>query len=112
MNSPRSIIRRLFLNETRRKGRSLAQSGYEYRYATIYRGVVATVTKFTSMDYVTRTKKWAEQHADHVAAVEDEPAVVLKATVKAANVYEADNPGEYFYDGPDVKGRVVYRTPT
>lgn len=94
---------------SRQKGKSLPETGYDLRTVTIYRGVRATESEFKSMDYVTRNRRWAQGHADHVAAVEGEPAVVLKARVPAAQVFEAYNPGEYFYDGPTVKGRVVYR---
>ncbi len=93
----------------RTKGKSLPETGYTLSVASIYRAVPAGVSTIKPMDYVTRTKKWAQGHADHVAAVEEEEAVVLKAMVKAADVYEASNPGEYLYDGPAVRGRVVYR---
>lgn len=93
----------------RQKGKSLPETGYDLRYVTIYRAVIATTDTFNSMDYVTRSKKFAVEHADHTAAVEEETAHVLKAMVKAADVYEAQNPGEYFYDGPKVKGKVIYK---
>jgi len=96
-------------SRARTKGKSLPETGYTLSVVSIYRAVPAGVTTIEPMDYVTRTKKWAQGHADHVAAVEEEEAVVLKAMVKAADVYEASNPGEYFYDGPAVRGRVVYR---
>jgi len=94
----------------RRKGKSLEELGtWPLSTVTIYRAVLASVTHFKKMDYVTRTERFAKEHADHVAAVEEEPAVVLKAKVKTSNVYEASNPGEWFYDGPPIKGRVTYR---
>ena len=105
---PRRIASR-WLDASRQKGRSLPETGYDLRTVTIYRGVVATVSDFKPMDYVTRQRRWAQEHADHVAAVEEEPSVVLKARVPTAQVFEASNPGEYFYDGPPVRGRVVYR---
>ena len=94
----------------RRRGRSLPETGYTLSVVSIYRAVPRGVTAIKPMDYVTRTKKWAEGHADHVAAVEEEESIVLKAMVKSADVYEASNPGEYFYDGPAVRGRVIYRS--
>lgn len=94
----------------RRRGRSLPETGYTLSVVSIYRAVPRGVTDIKPMDYVTRTKKWAEGHADHVAAVEEEESIVLKAMVKSADVYEASNPGEYFYDGPAVRGRVIYRS--
>lgn len=93
----------------RQHGKSLPETGYDARYVTIYRAVLQGVIEFNPMDYVTLNKRWAVEHAEHTAAVEEEPAVVLQAMVKAADVYEAYNPGEYFYDGPPVRGKVVKR---
>ena len=42
------------------------------------------------------------------AAVEGESYHVIKATVKSAEVYNALNPGEYFYDGPATRGTPIY----
>ena len=97
------------LDTGRRKGRSLPETGYELQKAMIYRAATKGVDTFFPMDYVTRNRRWAQSHADHVAAVSEDEAVVLKVMVNASDVYEASNPGEYFYDGPKVKGRVVYR---
>ena len=96
--------------ENRQGGKSLPETGYEYPSVVIYRGVLATAPGFMPNDYVTRSKKFAIGHADHVAAVEDEYAVVLQAVVPATDVFEADNPGEYFYKGPQINGKVVYTT--
>jgi len=98
------------LKEQREKGSSLTDSGYEYKYANIYRAVLSDVNTFNPMDYVTRSIKFAKEHADHIAAVEGKPAHVIKAMVEAKNVYDAYNPGEYFYDGPIItKTKIVYR---
>lgn len=91
----------------RQKGKSLPETGHTDKFATIYRGVLTTVTTFQSMDYVTLSRRWAIGHAEHVAAVEGEDAHVLSAMVPAKDVYEAYNPGEYFYDGPPIKGRPI-----
>lgn len=100
---------RAFL-ETRDKGRSLPETGYEYRNCTIYRAVALHEANFKAMDYVgvdNYGKRFAIKHAAHQAAVEGEPFHVIKAMVPAAHVFEAYNPGEYFYDGPEVVGRPV-----
>ena len=99
----------------REKGRSLPETGYEYRYVVIYRAVKRgddgnMPDSFGPMDYVATSENFARGHADHNAAVGDE-SVVLKAMVKASDVFEAYNPGEYFYDGPLVKGKVAYNQP-
>jgi tRNA nucleotidyltransferase/poly(A) polymerase len=94
----------------RQKGKSLAELGtWPLSKVTVYRGVLAEVTHFQPMDYVTRTKKFALGHAEHIAAVEEEETVVLKAKVSTADVYEAYNPGEWFYDGPKVRGQIIHR---
>jgi 2'-5' RNA ligase len=92
-------------------GRSLeeADPSLRGRNVSIYRGVVGTTTSFETNDYVTLSFKWALGHAKHVAVVEEEDAVVLKARVPAAMVFEAYNPGEYFYGGDSVPGTVAMR---
>lgn len=97
------------LLEDRKLGPSLKDQGYDLEYVVIYRAVPANIDSFKSKDYVTRSRKFAKEHADHVSAVEDEPAHVLKAMVKASDVYDAYNPGEYFYDGPEKKGKIIYK---
>ncbi len=74
----------------------------------IFRACARTVTQFSPMAYVTTRRQFAVEHADHQAAVEGENYHVLKATVKAADVYNALNPGEFFYDGPAVRGTPIY----
>jgi hypothetical protein len=91
----------------RRKGKSLPETGYENRYAIIFRAITEGEPVFNSMDYVTRSEKFAKEHADHNAGM-GEDSSVIRAMVKAEDVYEAYNPGEYFYDGPPVSGKVVY----
>lgn len=75
----------------------------------IYRAVPATVSEFRHMDYVTLSKKWAIGHAEHVAAVDEEPAIVLRAFVDRSEIEDAYNPGEYRYTGSGVVGKEVYR---
>lgn len=99
------------VSEDRELGPSLRDQGYEFDYVTIYRAVLATETTFKSKDYVTRSIKFAKEHAEHIAAVEEEPAHVLRAIVRSSDVYSAYNPGEYFYDGPEAKGKVIYIAP-
>jgi len=98
------------LKAIREKGKPLPETGYDQMYVTIYRAVVATVDSFKSMDYITLNRRWAKEHAQHVAVTEEEPAHVLMATVKTEYVFEAYNPGEYFYDGPEVSGRSILPT--
>jgi hypothetical protein len=63
------------------------------------------------MDYVTRSRKFASDHAEHIAVVEEEDANVLRALVNSSDVYEAYNPSEYFYNGPEIIGQIVKVVP-
>jgi hypothetical protein len=97
----------MIIIKARRKGKSLPETGYENRYVVIFRAVIGEDASFNPMDYVTRSEKFAKEHADHNAGMGDDSSVV-RAMVKAEDVYEAYNPGEYFYDGPPVSGKVIY----
>lgn len=98
-----------FIIENRVLGPSLTDQGYEYAYVKIYRAVLSSIDTFKPMDYVTRSLKFAQEHADHIQAVEGEDAHVIQVLVKASDVYNAYNPGEYFYNGPEKKGKVIYK---
>lgn len=95
------------LFEDRRKGLSLPETGYDLSYVVIYRAVPAPVRRIFPMDYVTRSLKFAHEHAEHVAGIEDDTAYVLKAVVRADKVFNAYNPGEYFYDGDPVDAKII-----
>ena len=60
------------------------------------------------MDYVTLSLKFAKGHAEHNLSINEEPSAVISAMVSASSVFEAYNPGEFFYDGEMVQGKVVY----
>lgn len=92
----------------RDKGQSLAEMG-ERQPVRIYRAVKEGDMSFHPMDYVTRSMKFARQHAEHIAAVEEENASVLTALAAPEHVFEAYNPGEFFYDGPPLKVMVAKR---
>lgn len=96
--------------ENRAKGRSLPETGYEFRHAKIYRATKASETTFKPMDYVSLSLKFTRGHAEHQAAVDGEPYHVIAAMVPASTVFEAYNPGEFFYDGPEVSGKQVSGT--
>lgn len=90
------------------RGKSLAELGGHPATVKIYRAVVGTETKvFKPMDYVTMSYRFARGHAAHNADVEEEPAHVLSAMVPSKDVYQAPNRDEYFYDGPEIQGRVA-----
>lgn len=91
-------------------GKFLSEVAPNRTHRTIYRGVVATTDTFKPNDYITLSRKWAEDHADHLVVTGQEDVHVIKATVSSQNIREASNPGEYFYVGPEIIGRSIYRT--
>jgi len=97
-------------NRENMKGKSLKDAGYAYKYISILRAKLESLdSTFKNMDFVTLSPKFALEHAQHLFAVEEEPAIIIKAMVSADSVFEAPNPGEYFYDGPTVMGKIVKR---
>lgn len=93
--------------EERNVGKRLSETSKE-KYAYIYRAT--NNTTFHTNDYVTLSGRFAIEHAESNHVVNDEQHVVIKKMVKTSDVAEATNPGEYFYIGPDVEGKVVYTT--
>lgn len=108
--NPRKVESFAVWFENRTKGKSLPEKGYQYKYVRILRAMDEKNNIINRMDYVTLSEKFAKEHADHMAIVEDTPYHVVSANVKSENVFEAYNPGEYFYDGEPVAGKVVYVT--
>ncbi len=90
------------------KGRSLSELGFS-SHVFIYRAINSNVNTFNTMDYVTLSRKFAKEHAEHQVVIEEEYQHVLMAYVNSDFVFEAYNPGEYFYDGPVIKGKVIYK---
>jgi len=103
-------LKSIITEAERRLGKSLSQSGYPQENVYIYRAMIGTEIHLKPHDYVTRSKKFAVEHADHMTAVNDEMYHVMMYFVKASDVYEAYNPGEYLYNGPDVRGTEVYKS--
>ncbi len=96
-----------FLENDRKLGKCLALQTKE-KYVYIYRACKKTENEFHDMDYVTLSKKFAIGHAESNHAVNEEPYHVIKVFVKTSEVYDAYNPGEYFYHGPDIAGKEFY----
>ncbi len=76
----------------------------------VYRAVGPGVTTFNDRDYVTLSKKFAIDHAESNHIYNEEQQQVIKALISTENLYDATNPGEYFYSGPEVQGKVYYIT--
>lgn len=97
-------------NRETEKGKSLKQLGYAYNIVEIFRALLATELNLNDNDYVTRSKRFAIEHSDHQTTVNGELYHVMRYFVNPEHVFEASNPGEYFYKGPPVKGKEIYKS--
>ena|ERR1700752_5225563 len=77
-------------------------------FIIIFRAQPTKYTDFTKGSYVTRSKKFAKDHAISSANYEDEQFHVVQAFVKTKDVFNASNPGEYIYDGEPARGRSIF----
>ena len=89
------------------KGEPLSKE-YPYSTVIVYRAQPATDRNLPTNSYVTRSLRFAKDHAVHMANTEGEPQHVIKCLVKTANIFNAGNPGEYIYDGVPVAGKVIF----
>lgn len=97
---------RLFENE-RELGASLA-SQMNTPYVVIYRAAPMSANEFYDRDYVTLSKKFAIEHAESNHVYNEEAFHVIQALVSTKDVFDASNPGEYFYHGPNKKAKEIY----
>lgn len=78
---------------------------------TMYRACPSGVDEFRPMDYVTLSRKFALIHSEHMEATEGEPYHVIRKMIRNDDrrpvLFEAPNTGEYFYDGPVIKGKEI-----
>jgi hypothetical protein len=79
-------------------------------YVTIYRACAINEFNFKNKDYVTLSKKFAVEHAESGHVYHEEPQHVIQALASTKNVFDAYNPGEYFYSGDEKKGKEIYIT--
>lgn len=76
----------------------------------VYRAVGPGITNFYDRDYVTLSKKFAIEHAENNHIYNEEQQQVIRALISTENLYDAANPGEYLYSGPELQGKVYYVT--
>ena len=79
-------------------------------FVTIYRACAKDQLFFKNKDYITLSKKFAIEHAESGHVYHEEQQHVIRAVVSTKNVFDAYNPGEYFYFGEDKKGTEIYLT--
>lgn len=103
------LYRESTINEDngRELGKSLSNQ-INTPFVTIYRAAPMSANTFFDKDYVTLSKKFAIEHAENNHVYHEEPYHVIEALVSTKDVYDAYNPGEYFYSGPDKKAREIY----
>lgn len=93
----------------RKLGKSL-KSQFSTPYVLVYRAAPMSANEFFDKDYVTLSKKFAIEHAENNHIYHEEPQHVIQALISTENVYDAYNPGEYFYSGPNKKAKEIYVT--
>lgn len=93
----------------RQLGKNLADQ-INTPYVIIYRAAPITANEFFDRDFITLSKKFAIEHAEHNHVYHEEPQHVIQALVSTKNVYDAFNPGEYFYSGENKKAKEIYIT--
>lgn len=103
------LKKKLKVNESRTLGEKLSDK-IGKKYIRIYRAVSNNNIFFKDMDYITLSKKFAIEHAENNHIYNDEQQQVITAIVWSENIYDAYNPGEYFYSGNDKKGDIIYKT--
>ncbi len=91
----------------RELGKSLSQKTTN-PYVVIYRAAPMSANEFFDKDYVTLSKKFAIEHAESNHVYHEEAYHVIQALVPTKDVYDAYNPGEYFYSGPNKKAKEIY----
>lgn len=79
-----------------------------FKYIKVYRAVKKGVTYFYDKDYVTFSEMFAKEHAENNHVYHEEPYDVIFSLISSDKLYEAYNPGEYFYSGKPLLGKVIY----
>jgi len=78
------------------------------KYIKVYRAVKKGVDEFLDKDYVTFSERFAKEHAENNHVYHDEPYDVIFALIPSNKLHDAYNPGEYFYVGKPLKGKIIY----
>jgi hypothetical protein len=68
----------------------------------VFRAMPATTVGIRPGDYLTKSRKFAVEHAVTSAMYNEEPFHVVWAFVKTEDIIDADNPGEYKYAGEKI----------
>ena len=68
----------------------------------VYRAMPLSANSVRTGDYVTMSRKFAQDHAMTSSVYNEEPFQVIMMRVPSETVVDANNPGEYLYTGPEV----------
>jgi len=98
---------KIYKLSNRTGGKSLAELGHRLPVMA-YRACKSGVNAINKMDYITLSYRFAKEHAEHMAATENEDYVVLYFRAKPEDVLEAYNPDEFFYNGDPIPTKVIY----
>jgi len=94
-------------DDDRKLGKSLADK-ISSPFVVIFRAAPKDIFEFRNKDYITLSKKFAIEHAENNHVYHEEPFHVIQALVPTKNVYDAYNPGEYFFSGESKKAKEIY----
>lgn len=109
MKLKESLINKIFKESNDRKlGNSLTTNLGKTSFVVMYRACAMSSTKFLDKDYVTLNKKFAIEHAENNHVYYEEPYHVIQAVISTDKLFDAYNPGEYFYSGEPKKGKEIY----
>ena len=106
----RKLLRNIILEQEERKLGDCLSKKTNIGFVSIYRACDIKEFEFKDRDYVTLSQKFAVEHAENGHVYHEEPQHVIKTLVSTDNVFDAYNPGEYFYCGKNKTGKEIYVT--
>ena len=110
LDALRKIVRKLIKETDERHLGTCLSKQTNVGFVTIYRACAKNEFSFKDKDYVTLSKNFAIEHAESGHVYHEETQHVIKSLVSTDNVFDAYNPGEYFYSGSDKTGKEIYIT--
>lgn len=95
-----------FLNENEeRELKTKLSDEVGRKLVKVFRAVANNQDYFKDKDYVTLSRRFAVEHAENNHVYNDEQQKVIMAFIWTTELFNALNPGEYFYHGKDLKGK-------
>jgi len=91
-------------------GKSLAEKNYRHEFVTVYRVLPLDSRTIRSNFHVTRKRRTSESFANRYTAVRGRRCAVVRAVVKAQDLYNVEGADHYVYAGDPVEGQKIYIT--